>query len=252
LHIAPQAQITGQLKYTSNIEQTDIASKPSGGVVFQTPQPDEVAVKEEEKKPESPVWPILNWIGGILRNFVTLMLLGALVLWLLPIPFRKIVDQALAKPLPATGWGLVALIAVYAAAIVTGLIILAIGLILAVVTLGGLSKTVFAGGYSALALIMVVFSLLVSYGSKLVVSFLAGEWIMKKIAPAAKYMRVWSLLVGVVIYVLLRSIPILGWIVGALVTLLGIGAIWLYGRTLRKPTATVIESVPATPLAQGS
>jgi hypothetical protein len=247
LHVSEQAQIAGQLKYTSPVEQTDIASQPNAGIVFQTPVPAEGEPQAKVEKPRFGIWSILQWLGGIVRNFVTLILLGALVLWLLPDPLRKTVDMALTKPLPATGWGVVVLIVVYAGAFLAGLLILAVGLILAVVTLGGLSKTVFVGGYSTLALIMTAFSLLVSYGSKLVVAFLSGEWIMQKLAPTSTYLRIWALLIGVVIYVILRAIPILGWIIGLLVTLLGMGAIWLYARNLRKPAAIESQSAAGTP-----
>jgi hypothetical protein len=39
--------------------------------------------------------------------------------------------------------------------------------------------------------------------------------------------KLWPLLVGVALYVLLRSIPIMGWFIGGVVTLLGLGAVWL-------------------------
>ena len=66
-----------------------------------------------------------------------------------------------------------------------------------------------------------------NYGSKLVVSFLVGRWLVGKIAPQAAGSKVWPLLVGVVLYVFLSAIPFLGWLIGLVVTLVGMGAMWL-------------------------
>jgi hypothetical protein len=43
-------------------------------------------------------------------------------------------------------------------------------------------------------------------------------------------------LLGVVLYVLLRSIPVLGWLIGLLVTFVGLGAMWLLLREARSAT----------------
>ena len=41
--------------------------------------------------------------------------------------------------------------------------------------------------------------------------------------------RVWPLMLGVVLFTIVRAIPILGWFIGLMVTLLGLGALWLMG-----------------------
>jgi Tfp pilus assembly protein PilX len=60
--------------------------------------------------------------------------------------------------------------------------------------------------------------------------------------PRLAESRGWALVIGVVIYVILRGIPILGWLVGLAVTLIGLGAMWLVYREQRAtaavPTAT--------------
>ena len=68
------------------------------------------------------------------------------------------------------------------------------------------------------------------YASKLVVSYLVGTLILERLAPKASH-RFWPLLLGIVLYTLVRSIPILGLVVGLVVTFLGLGAAWLaYAR----------------------
>jgi cytoskeletal protein CcmA (bactofilin family) len=234
LRISKDARVGGKLVYTSEVEQASaIQSQPAGGIVYQTPVPEE----QPQTQPSIEVrYPVLGWFFKLVRNLVTLLILGALVLWLLPSLFQRVVDAAKAKPLPAAGWGLVGVIVGYVGAFIAGVVILLVGILIAAVSLGGLSRAFFGVGYSGLGLLVAVFTLLVSYGSKLVVAFLAGHLFVEKLMPEAKSPKVWALVIGVVFYAILRSIPILGWLIGAVVTVIGLGAMWL---ALVKPKASV-------------
>lgn len=86
----------------------------------------------------------------------------------------------------------------------------------------------------------VVFLLLVSYGSKLVIAFLVGRLVLQRLAPQSADHKVWPLLAGVALYVLIRSIPLLGWLVGVAATLVGLGAMWLVYRGWRAQAAPVV------------
>ena len=251
LRISDSASIGGELVYTSPLDQaSDIDAQPSGGIVFQTPVPE---IEEGEEEPEI-VGPrvgaagafaqFVKWVVKVLQNFVTLMILGALTFWLMPKLFRKAVTQVNTQPWPSAGWGFVALILGYIAAGLIGLIILMLGILVSVLTLGGLSKAVFGVGFSSLALVFAIFQLMVTYGSKLVVSFLVGEKLLTSIGKKDDVKWIWALLVGVIIYVILRAVPILGWIVGLIATVFGLGGIFLLIRDWlrsRKPA----EVVPA-------
>jgi len=155
------------------------------------------------------------------------LVLGGFGIWLIPALLKRWAERVRTQPLPSFGWGLVTLLLGYAGAAALALLILAVGIFLGVVTLGGLARSFFGVGFSGLGLVFTIFTLLVSYGSKVVVAYLGGRLIVGQFSPKAVEHKVWPLLVGVAIYVLLRSIPFLGWILGMLVTLLGLGAIWL-------------------------
>jgi hypothetical protein len=202
LRIYESAEIGGQMIYTSPSEQASAIGKA---------------------------------LLSALRNLITLLILGALVLWLIPSIFQKTVDQAKNRTLPAAGYGVLTVLAGYLGSVlIAGLIVLA-GLIVGAITLGGLSRTVFGVGLSSLALIMAVFTLLVSYGSKLVIAFLVGQWVVQKTAPQSKNQKAWALVTGVVIYVILRSIPIFGWLVGVIATVIGVGAMWMLYQNQKPP-----------------
>jgi len=241
LRIADSAEIGGELTYTSRIDQTaSIETQPEGGIVFMTPVPE---VDEDGDTDISPgvgaagaLAQFGRWVLKVLRNFVTLMILGALCFWLLPNLFRKTVAKVTSQPWQSAGWGFLSLILGYIAAGFIAIVILMVGILISVLTLGGLSNAIFGVGFSSLALVFAVFQLLVTYGSKLVVSFLVGEKMLTSIGKKEDVKWIWALLVGVVIYVILRAVPFIGWLVGLVATVFGLGGMflllreWLRGR----------------------
>jgi hypothetical protein len=255
LRIAKDAEIGGKLIYTSSKEQSAaIQSQPEGGIVFQTPVPVEVEQPETQvdtsaARRVSVVTPFLRWMLKFFQRLITLLLLAGLALWLLPRTLKKTSDKAAEKMLPSAGYGFLALLAGYVGAFVAGVAIMGVGILFAVITLGALSRVIFGIGLSSLALVFAVFMLLVNYGSKLVVAYLVGTRLLAQVAPNAKNQPVWGTLLGVLIYVLVRSIPIIGWLIGLVATVIGLGAMWLLfqeWRNSRKPAAAaeVVETLP--------
>ncbi|MBN1177604.1 MAG: polymer-forming cytoskeletal protein [Anaerolineae bacterium] len=222
LRVAEDAVIGGTLTYRSAVEQADaIRSAPAGGVVYEQ--------VVDSAAPEVGVR-VRNWVTGRLRDMITLFVLGGLAIWRAPVLLRRLADHARAALLPAAGWGIVVLGVGYVGAGVLGISIFLLGILLAIVTLGGLAAAAFGVGLSGLATAFALFTLLTAYGSKLVVAQVVGQALLERFAPAYADHRAWPLLLGLVIYVPLRSIPIFGWAIGALATLVGLGAMWLAFR----------------------
>ena len=92
--------------------------------------------------------------------------------------------------------------------------------------------------FAALAFFLAAVWFLVAYGSKLIVAYLAGNWLFEKIAPRAKIAPFLGLVFGLVIFILLRSIPMLGWVLGVLVTAWGLGGCWLAYRKQAEPVVS--------------
>jgi hypothetical protein len=72
-----------------------------------------------------------------------------------------------------------------------------------------------------------IFWLSITFFSKIVVVFFFGKLLFISLLPKAADKRVWPLVTGVVIYSLLVSIPYLGLLITIIVTLVGLGAIWM-------------------------
>ena len=227
LRVAEEAHIAGTLTYVSPVEQADaIEAVPGGGVVYEPPDEPEVRVGFAHRAGQ--------WFLARVRDFVTLLVLGGLAVWRYQALLDRLTDQARSQPLPALGWGFAIMIGGHVAVVVLAVLVLVLGILMSVVTLGGLALTVFGVGFSGLALVFALFSLSVAYGSKLIVAYLVGKLILQRLAFAHADKAIWSLVLGIVLYVLVRSIPGLGWLIGAVMTLAGLGAMWLLFRQQRR------------------
>ncbi len=234
------AKIAGKLTYSSPAEQTSgIVAQPLGGVAYSAPVADTPGVQNGGPAPvmtaAQPQNEVMSWLWSRLRELVTLLVIGGLALWLLPKFFQRAVTQVRAAPMPATAWGFAVLILGYLAAM------LAMGLLIVLIfglgrlTLAGLAWGTFWVGTAGLSALFTFFTLLVVYGSKVVVAYPVGRWILQRFqgeaaaAPTGRQ-RGWPLFVGLLLYVLVVGIPYLGILVSVVVTLLGLGAMWLSMR----------------------
>jgi hypothetical protein len=79
-----------------------------------------------------------------------------------------------------------------------------------------------------------------NYLAQIIVSFLAGLLLVEAVRPGWGSGRVLPIVVGLILYVILRAIPVLGLIVGLAVVLLGLGALfhWVWTKLRRSPAAS--------------
>ena len=244
LRISKDAKINGQLTYTSSLEQSNaIAVHPQGGIIYQTPVPAESNRPSPSSATSNFIFNTGNVLLDILRDFFTLLVLGGLVLWLKPAWLNKTEQLAFLKPVHSAGYGLAVIIIGYLAAGLVAVLLLFLGILLSVITLGGLSNAVFGVGFSSLAAVMAIFTLVVSYGSKLVITCLVGGMIIHKIAPRVARPEIWGMVTGVFLFVIFQPIPLFGLLLNLLVTIMGMGAIWLL-FTNRKMAGLVEEKTP--------
>ncbi|WP_276258725.1 bactofilin family protein [Haloglomus litoreum] len=166
-----------------------------------------------------------GWVASVYGVLVNLVL-GAALLLVFPAVSRRIADRAVESPLAAGGVGLLMVLVAPIALVLVALTIIGIPL-------------------SLLGLFLFLFTLWVGlvYGG-----YTVGEWL----TDAADVDNRWlALAVGVVLVALAGRLPIVGGLVTAIVTLLGLGALALVVRDARRddedtapPTATEAEEGP--------
>jgi len=241
LAVADSARVGGALRYQSPTEGAiGPAAKVDGGVEF------------EEKTAEGEAEPsLLEQIARGARRFVSLLLVGALLLWLAPAWLGSLVEAVRAKPLPSLLWGIVFL-AVAAVAVLAIALVTALGaMILGVATLGGLVAAVIGGGIlTELALVIGVLVTAV-YLPTVVVGLAGGGLVFGRGGALTGGKRFAALALGVLVLLLLMAIPYLGKLVGILVLLLGLGSLWLWGAGARRKEATSAAESAAAELGSG-
>jgi cytoskeletal protein CcmA (bactofilin family) len=248
LRVASGAQIGGVVRYISpSDEGISINAEPGGGVRHvQTAQPDESEGEGDQVLTGLAAFglAVLRWLYGRAKELVTLLLLGALGLWLLRSRYLGVVDVAADKPVESAGWGLLTTIGGYVAFVVAAIIIVVAGIALAVVSLGGLTGSFFAIALSCLVALFILFLFAVKWASKLVLIYLVGRAILRSISPKEQGIG-WPLVIGSLIYVVLRAIPVVGGLLALIVTLVGMGALAQYVSDLLKgepaPAETVLD-----------
>jgi hypothetical protein len=102
-------------------------------------------------------------------------------------------------------------------------------------------------GLAIWGVVFATFQVLVAYGSKILVSYALAQVIVERVAGRLSTNRVLLLILALLIYVLLRSIPVFGWLLSIVVTLIGAGAIAIAFRSGRSRPKTAVTA-PEVPL----
>jgi hypothetical protein len=243
IRVSDNASIDGKLTYTSSVNQTSALEKiTSGAVTYQAPVLDDskspgLGYSANEVQPFSSNFPNFVWQTAAMnaaRNFLKLMALGALALWLVSKPFKKVVDAAYKEPLKAMGWGFVVMAVGFLSAMILPFVFIMVGIIIGFISLGSLLYVWFGLVGLTYILASALFFFTVFTLSKLIAAYMFGKWIMKAVFKEKKEKAWLNLLIGVVLYVIIRAIPFVGWFVAFAAVLIGTGAFWLVVTTKTK------------------
>ena len=185
-----------------------------------------------------------TWGMGLLRNLIALLVIGLLGIWLLPAPFNWATEKVKQTPWRMALSGLTFYVGGWFIAVLAFGLIVVLALFFYVISLPNLGFLLGTLGLMGLGLGVSVFWLSITYVSKLIIAFLIGKLLLQRFAPRYAQSNLWPLLLGVVLYALVASIPFLGWVVATLVTFFGLGALWVvaFQPTFKQP---VMESPPA-------
>lgn len=235
LTFGPEAEISGNVEYTSSREFELDIEVPGGIQYIPAPVTPQSPQTVEQRNP------IVVRLLENVQRLVTLILLSLLVAWLIPVGFQRLGGELVAKPLPSLGWGTVLYFGFPIAAMILFGVAILLGLAFALVQLGGLGGAIIWLSLGVIVAGFVLFVLVLLYVSKLVVGYALGKWILNKLSPSAAEKVIWPLLLGVLIVVILIALPYVGWLFNFVLTILGLGALWLLAQSLRQPPAPVAE-----------
>ncbi|MCS6994382.1 MAG: hypothetical protein N2117_05635 [Anaerolineales bacterium] len=225
LKIDPQAKIEGELEYTS---PRDLPVPPGVAERVRRLQPTEEM--QNIPRPLTPTERLAEGVLNLLRNLVTLLLIGATLFWLFPQFLQTSAEQVRAAPLPAFGWGIVSWAAFFFAITLIIVAMLVGSIAFGLLTLNRLSAAILWTGALLLFLVIMVFVLASTFVSKIIVALVGGQWILRRLRPEWAEGRFGALALGVTLFAILAALPFVGNLVNILVILLGLGGLWLYGR----------------------
>lgn len=227
LTLSDTARIGGKLTYQS-INEGTISPKAqvAGGVVREQIDRKEVAISTPQASSA--------YVLDRLQRFGALVLVGWLLLRFLPGWTQTLAATVQARPLPSLGWGAVTIITVGLTAIAIVIVTMLMMLLLALI-LPNLILPVFGIGTLANLALLIGFGIVSSFVPQIVLSFLGGRWLLQKLRPNTTSTNFVTLVLGLLAFVILTAIPILGGILNLIVVLLGLGAVWVWGRTKLNP-----------------
>jgi cytoskeletal protein CcmA (bactofilin family) len=249
---AGQASVTSSAQVGQDLifgtGQMTLDGRITGGVLGTTPNyvkhgtvggTENVTVAEQGKKAE-PTFGSRVLDG--LRQWIGILAVAALALWLLPRLLRGTAEGVRRRPLPSLGFGVVGIIGL----VVFAVAVLLVAILLAVVFgLLGLGNLVALELFGALALLVIV-----GFGVFAVATFLAPAAVGLALGVLAlgeepRSRRLLALVLGLLVIVILMSLPVVGGWVGFLVLLLGLGAAILLAWSWRRRTPGQPAAEPA-------
>ena len=176
-----------------------------------------------------------EWFLQRLQALVSFLIVGGLALWWKPNYFLSWADTVRNRPLPSAGYGFVVLMNGFLVPFLLLAIIVGIAFVFYFVKLQAIASIILVVGLSSLGLAFTAFLVCATYLSKAIVAYLVGTLILKLIWRNADKYKVLPLLLGLILYVFIVQIPVIGWITGFLLTILGLGAMWQVGFIKASP-----------------
>ncbi len=236
------ASVAGNFEYTSAEEFEIPGGIVAGEIIHKMP-----AKKVDIDKEVTPTAKLFGRFAPQLKRFVSLLIVGLLLAWLFFDRTKRAAAIIFAKPLPSFGFGIL-----FIAAFFVWLIAVLIAMIIAAslfgpVGLGGLAAASVFTGLFAISLSIFFFVLLVVYVVKIFVCLMVGRFMLLKMSPQAAEGRIWPILLGIVVYIAVTAMPIVGGLINTILIITGLGAVWLLVSGLVEKRKSAVEGAASQP-----
>ena len=182
-------------------------------------------------------------------EFIAMLIIGGIILYFGSNMVQQTSDNIQQRPLPSLGWGLLLFALFLIAVPMVAVMVVLLAFLLGLLTLGNLLGITMSLGIAALAFFATGFIFVVSLITKIVVAYLIGRFLLDRFATQMAEgfgKNFLAFVMGAFIYEIVRAIPFgIGWLVGVIVTLLGLGAIYYFLRERKPQTPTAAAAVEA-------
>lgn len=180
---------------------------------------------------------VLDWLMARLREFLPMLIVGLIGYWFLRGQLEESVTPIRVRPLVALGYGLVGLVlmgAIIGALLLVFFLIFMTGMWIGRTTFWNVAWLFWSIAFPLTALVFSLLMAFFNYGTKAITSYALTGYLVDRFIPRAGRHRWLLMTLGLIVYVCLRAIPTLGWVISILVTAWGIGGAWLAWR-IRRP-----------------
>ncbi len=165
----------------------------------------------------------------VLQRYVSILVVGVLLLWLLPRMIRGAAAATRGRPLASWGVGVLGVVGVTLALVAVILVTVLVAIPLGLLGLGSLTGMTVFGGILVVAIIVFLLVLGVAFAAQATVGLALGRLLFRGEGRSFLGGLV-ALAVGVLVVVLVAAIPVVGSWLEALLVLLGLGALLLMTR----------------------
>ncbi|OGY49185.1 MAG: hypothetical protein A3D39_05760 [Candidatus Buchananbacteria bacterium RIFCSPHIGHO2_02_FULL_39_17] len=195
----PQAKINGNLTYQA-VNNQQLVIREGAQIIGET--------KKKEGAPVVSGWQRYFGVNNLFAkviSFFGLLVVGLVLVTIMPKIVLEVRQEMMKKPAPAIGWGLVYLL-------ITPIICFFLA-----ITIIGLP----------LAIILISIYALALYLTKVFVALTLGLALLNKLSGANKFKGslIWPLALGLLIFLILISLPIFGWLIKIILMLWAFGAL---------------------------
>ncbi|MFL5646163.1 MAG: polymer-forming cytoskeletal protein [Chloroflexota bacterium] len=191
---------------------------------------EDVTITPRDQAPQPGATPTATQqvIDGV-RHFLVVVLVGALLIWFAPRPYAAMKTALRERPLPAVGWGVVAIIGFIVFLILMLVAVILLAVVFGLLGFGDLVGIDLLGGTVAILGASLLFSIAAGYLADALVGVTLASLVMRG-ENASRWRELAVLAVGAAVVVLLSSLPVIGPWVKLVVILLGLGAVLIAWR----------------------
>src|SRR5215211_6756201 len=145
-----------------------------GGSVGDSERVNLAEPSREEREPT-----VADRVVDAVRRYVSILVIGVLLLWLLPRLFRGAADSARRRPLPSLGVGVLGFIGVIVGLILLLLVTVLVAVVLGLLSLGSLTGVTVFGGLLVAAIVVFLFVLAIAFAAQAVVGLALGRLVLR-------------------------------------------------------------------------